>query len=227
MKNKRVRIYTDGACEGNPGPGGIGFVILSDEADIEFSQGYLQTTNNRMELLAAIAGLERLQEKTTVKIYSDSKYLVDAITQGWALEWRENGYIRKGGIRVPNADLWERLLPLIEKHGVLFSWVKGHAGNRYNERADHLSYAAITGDNLLVDEGYLRQVELEKIAPSKITKVGQPCRKCGTAVIKKKPRGKPKAGQTSYYEYYLFCPECETRYFVEKAKVEINQGNLF
>jgi ribonuclease HI len=227
MNDKRVRIYTDGACEGNPGPGGIGIVILSEESEVEFSQGYRYTTNNRMEILAAIAGLERLKEKSTVTIYSDSKYLVDAVTQGWAVSWREKDYIRKGGVRVPNADLWERLLPLIEEYDVHFSWVKGHAGDPHNERADHLSYAAIEGENLLEDTGYLAQLELEKLAPSKISEVGQPCRKCGTPVVKKKPRGKPKPGQSSYYEYYLFCPECETRYFVEKAKKDVNQGTLF
>jgi ribonuclease HI len=227
MTDKRVRIYTDGACEGNPGPGGIGFVILSEGSEVEFLQGYRHTTNNRMELMAAIAGLESMKEKCTATIYSDSKYLVDAVTQEWAIAWRENGYVRKGGIRVPNADLWERLLPLIEEHEVHFSWVKGHAGDAHNERADHLSYAAIEGEDLLEDTGYLKQLELEKLAPSKITEVGQPCRKCQTPVVKKKPRGKPKPGQASYYEYYLFCPECETRYFVEKAKREVNQGNLF
>ncbi|MGB2897261.1 MAG: ribonuclease H, partial [Anaerolineales bacterium] len=108
MTEKHAHIYTDGACEGNPGPGGIGFVILSEGSEAEFSQGYRHTTNNRMELMAAIAGLERLKEKCTATIFSDSKYLVDAVTQGWASSWRENGYVRKGGIRVPNADLWER-----------------------------------------------------------------------------------------------------------------------
>ena len=227
MTEKHVRIYTDGACEGNPGPGGIGFVILSEGSQAEFSQGYRHTTNNRMEIMAAIAGLESLKGKCAATVYSDSKYLVDAVMQGWAYSWRENGFIRKGGVRVPNADLWERLLPLIEEHDVHFSWVKGHAGDAHNERADHLSYAAIDGKDLLEDEGYLKQLELEKLAPSKITEEGQPCRKCGTAVVKKKPRGKPKPGQSSYYEFYLFCPECETRYFVEKAKRKVNQGNLF
>ena len=227
MTEKHVSIYTDGACEGNPGPGGIGFVILSEGSQVAFSQGYRHTTNNRMEIMAAIAGLESLKGKCTATIYSDSKYLVDAVMQGWAVAWREKGYVRKGGLRVPNTDLWERLLTLIEERDIRFSWVKGHAGDPNNERADHLSYAAIDGDDLLEDEGYLKQLELEKIAPSKITEEGQPCRKCRTPVVKKKPRGKPKPSQSSYYEYYLFCPECETRYFVDKAKREINQGNLF
>ena len=227
MTDKHVHIYTDGACEGNPGPGGIGFVILSEGTEELFSQGYRHTTNNRMELMAAIAGLEILKEKYTATIYSDSKYLVDAVAHGWAAAWRADGYIRKGGVRVPNADLWERLLLLIEEHEVVFSWVKGHSGDPYNEKADQLSYAAIDGENHLEDAGYIEQLELEKLAPSKITLEGQPCRKCGAPVVKKKPDAKPKPGQSSYYEYYLFCPECETRYFVEKAKREINQGNLF
>lgn len=227
MTEKHVIIYTDGACDGNPGPGGYGVVLLFSESRKELSRGYRLTTNNRMEIMAAIAALEALKESCTVTIYSDSKYLVDAITQKWADGWRESGWIRKGGKRVPNADLWERLLSLMEKHTVTFEWVKAHAGDRYNEQADKLSYAAIEGGALIEDGGYLKQIKLEKISPTKITEVGQPCRKCGTPVVKKIPRRKSKRDQSYYFEYYLFCPGCKTMYIVEDSKRYVDQSSLF
>jgi ribonuclease HI len=227
MDKKQTIMYTDGACEGNPGPGGIGIVMECGETHRELSQGYRLTTNNRMEILAVVVGLESIKESSQVTLYSDSKYVVDAMRQGWATNWASMGWVRKGGKRVPNADLWKRLLPLIEKHEVTFKWVKGHAGHRGNEKADQLSYAAIGGTHLLEDEGYLQQLELEKLSPTKITEEGQPCRKCGTPVVKKYPKRKPKSGQTYYFEYYLQCPHCQSIYMVEKAKRSINQKPLF
>ncbi len=227
MAKQQVDIYTDGACDGNPGRGGYGVVLLEGGRRKELSQGYRLTTNNRMELLAAVVGLEALDKPSIVTLYSDSKYLINAMNQGWAMEWKDSGWVRKAGKRVPNADLWARLLALTEAHEVTFKWVKGHSGIRDNERADALSYAAIEGDKLLEDEGYLERLELEREAPSKITEEGQPCRKCGTPVIKVRPKGKRKPDQAYYYEYYLFCPGCETRYMVEEAKRDLNQGKLF
>lgn len=227
MAEKHVVIYTDGACEGNPGPGGVGVVLIWDGTRRELSQGYHLTTNNRMEILAVIIGLEALEESRKVTIYSDSKYVVDAMTQGWVENWRSSDWVRKGGKRVPNADLWKRLLALIQQHEVRFEWVKGHAGDPNNERADRLSYAAMESVNLLDDEGYLRQLELERLSPSKITEEGQPCRKCGTPVMRKVPKRKRKPGQAYYYEYYLQCPECQAIYMVEEAKRIIDQKSLF
>jgi ribonuclease HI len=227
MTINRVMIFTDGACDGNPGRGGYGVVILEGESRRELSRGFRLTTNNRMELLAAVVGLEALHEPSIVTLYSDSRYLVDAINQGWVSGWKDAGWVRKGGKRVPNADLWTKLLALTGVHKVTFEWVKGHSGIRDNERADTLSYAAIEDDDLLDDEGYLDRLELEKVAPSIITEEGQPCRKCGTPVIKKTPKSKRKPDQAYFYEYYLFCPGCETRYMVEDAKRDINQGLLF
>jgi ribonuclease HI len=182
-----------------------------------------------MELMAAVVGLEAIKEASNVILYSDSKYLVNAMNQGWAMDWREAAWVRKTGKRVPNADLWTRLLELNEKHEVTFEWVKGHAGIRENERADALSFAAMDKAELLEDEGYKARLELEREAPSNITEVGQPCRKCGTPVVKQTPKGKRKRkpDQAYYYEYYLFCPGCETRYMVEDAKRDIHQGSLF
>ena len=227
MAKHQVIIYTDGACDGNPGRGGYGIVLLEGGSRRELSQGFRLTTNNRMELLAAVVGLEALDQPSVVTLYSDSKYLINSMNQGWASEWEDAGWVRKAGKRVPNADLWARLLVLSEVHEVTFEWVKGHSGIRDNERADALSYAAIERDDLLHDEGYLNRLDLEKEAPSHITEEGQPCRKCGTPVVKRTPKGKRKPDQAYYYEYYLYCPGCQTRYMVEDAKRDLNQGKLF
>jgi ribonuclease HI len=149
-----VTIYTDGACIGNPGPGGYGTVLLSGEHRKELSGGFANTTNNRMEILAAIVGLESLKKPSAVTIYSDSRYLVDAIEKGWALKWQANGWMRNKKERAVNPDLWERLLDLTKQHDVEFRWVRGHAGNKENERCDKLAVAAAKGRNLPADSGY-------------------------------------------------------------------------
>ena len=151
---KRVTLYTDGACSGNPGPGGYGAVLQFGENRKEISGGFAMTTNNRMELLAVIEGLEVLKRPSAVTVYSDSRYIVDAVNKGWAERWRANGWRRNKRERAINPDLWGRLLGLLEKHNVEFRWVKGHAGNPGNERADELAVAASRGDGLPVDEGY-------------------------------------------------------------------------
>jgi ribonuclease HI len=224
---QRVTIYTDGACDGNPGPGGYGAILIKNSDRKEIAQGYRLTTNNRMEIMAVLEALKSLEKPSEVTVYTDSKYVADSINQGWVQTWRESDWVRKGGKRVPNADLWRALLQLIEMHDVEFKWVRGHAGVPGNERADALSYAAIDRMNPIEDEGYLQELELEQLAPSKITKAGQPCRKCGTPVVRKTPKRKRRSNQAYYYEYYLYCPECQTTYMVEDAKREIDQGKLF
>ncbi len=151
---KTVTIYTDGACSGNPGAGGYGVVLLYGAARKELSGGYRRTTNNRMEVLAVIKGLEALKEPCKVNLYSDSKYVVDAIEKGWVVKWKQNGWMRNKKEKASNVDLWERLLVLLQKHQVSFIWVKGHADNLENERCDQLARAAIQSDNLLEDEKY-------------------------------------------------------------------------
>lgn len=136
---KQVDIYTDGACRGNPGPGGFGAILVFAGIEKEFSGGEAQTTNNRMELLAAITALSALKEPCAVKLYSDSKYLVDAINQNWVYGWRKKGWKKSDGKPALNIDLWERLLTLLETHRVRFIWVKGHNGHPYNERCDRLA----------------------------------------------------------------------------------------
>ena len=153
-KLKEVTIYTDGACCGNPGPGGYGVVLIYGKHRKELSAGFRLTTNNRMEMMAAIAGLEALKFECAATVYSDSKYLVDAVTQGWAKRWRANGWKRNKKDKAMNPDLWGRLLDLCDRHKVNFLWVKGHSGVPENERCDELAVAASQEDNLAMDDGY-------------------------------------------------------------------------
>ena len=153
---QEVTIYTDGGCHGNPGPGGYGAVLLSGQHRKELSAGYKRTTNNRMELLACITALETLKQPCRVTLHSDSKYIVDSITKGWARRWQANDWRRNQKEKAINPDLWARLLDLCERHEVQFIWVKGHAGNKENERCDSLVQAAIARNNLKEDANYVR-----------------------------------------------------------------------
>ena len=146
---KEVIIYTDGAAKGNPGKGGYGTVLISGNHEKRLSQGYILTTNNRMELLAVIIGLEALNQKCNVIIYSDSKYVVDSVEKGWVFGWETKEFKGK-----KNTDLWKRFLSIYRNHSVKFKWVKGHAGNKYNEICDQLAVEAAESSNLLNDEGY-------------------------------------------------------------------------
>lgn len=146
----KVEIYTDGAAKGNPGNGGYGAVLLSGAYKKELSGGFRLTTNNRMELLAVIVALEQLKKaRTEVTIYSDSKYVVDAVEKGWVFNWQKTNFKNK-----KNVDLWKRFLEVYANHQVNFVWVKGHAGNFYNERCDELAVEAAEGRELKEDEGY-------------------------------------------------------------------------
>jgi ribonuclease HI len=150
----RIVIYTDGSSLGNPGPGGYGAVIAFPDGDRELSGGYRCTTNNRMELLACIVGLEQLETDAAVTLYSDSRYVVDGMTKGWARAWKRNNWKKSSGEKALNVDLWQRLVDLCERHDVDFIWVKGHAGNPGNERCDRLASQAATLPDLPVDAGY-------------------------------------------------------------------------
>jgi len=144
---KKVKIYTDGACSGNPGPGGYGAILVYGEHQKEFSGGEKQTTNNRMEVLAAIVALEALKETCEVELYSDSRYLVDAIEKDWVTRWKKNNWMRNKKEAALNVDLWERLLVVLARHKVNFFWVKGHAGHPENERCDELAREEIKRSN--------------------------------------------------------------------------------
>ena len=136
---KTVTLYTDGACSGNPGPGGWGIILSYMDVEKEFSGGEKNTTNNRMELTAVIQGLERLKMPCRVELYSDSKYVIDALEKGWAKGWKQRGWIKSDKKPALNPDLWDRLLTLTEKHQVICHWVKGHSDNPKNARCDQLA----------------------------------------------------------------------------------------
>ena len=139
---KHVDLYTDGACSGNPGPGGYGAILVYNGKEKELSEGFLETTNNRMEILGVINGLKALKEPCEVTVYSDSKYVVDAIEKGWLFQWEENGWRRSNKEPVMNPELWMELLVLMEEHEVSFVWVKGHNDHPMNERCDKLAVSA-------------------------------------------------------------------------------------
>ena len=136
---KQVELYTDGACSGNPGPGGWGAILIFKGIEKELSGGEGSTTNNRMELTAVIEGLSALKESCIVELYSDSKYVIDGLSKGWAVSWRKNGWKKADKKPALNPDLWETLLTLTEKHQMRYHWVKGHAENPYNNRCDELA----------------------------------------------------------------------------------------
>ncbi len=145
-----IRIYTDGAAQGNPGPGGFGVILKFNHHEKELSDGFRLTTNNRMELLAVITGLEAIKKSgIAVTIYSDSKYVVDSVEKGWIWGWEKKNFAKKA-----NADLWQRYIPLHQKYKPKFVWIKGHAGHLENERCDELAVQAAEGNRLHVDHWY-------------------------------------------------------------------------
>lgn len=154
---KDIKISTDGACLGNPGKGGWAAVLRFNQHERELSGGFAPTTNNRMEVLAAIQGLEALTEPCRVQLYTDSRYLRDAVEKNWLGSWQRNGWKTAAKKPVKNKDLWQRLLPLLQKHKVTLHWVQGHAGDPDNERCDELAKAAAQDRNLPPDPGYPEQ----------------------------------------------------------------------
>jgi ribonuclease HI len=148
---KPVTIYSDGACSGNPGPGGYGVILDYNGHRKEISGGYRRTTNNRMELMGAIAGLEALTEPCSVTLVTDSQYVFNGIEKGWAARWRARGWMRNAKERALNPDLWQRLLDLVARHEVRFRWIRGHAGHAENERCDALAVAAASRSDLPED----------------------------------------------------------------------------
>ncbi len=233
-----VNIYTDGGAEPNPGKGGFGVIMTYKEHRKEFSAGYLMTTNNRMELMGVIFSLEQLKKPSIINIYSDSKYVIDGITEGWAEKWKSNNWFRTRTQKAANYDLWEKLLNLISIHkSVTFNWIKGHNGHLENERCDQLASLALNSDHLLEDLGYNITTEatnnleiplttINQSNKGKILNVGDSCRKCNTSVIKKNRVKKAiKPNQNYYFAYYLLCPNCKTIYNIEEAKRYCTNNN--
>jgi ribonuclease HI len=235
-----INLYSDGGAEPNPGKGVFGVVMEYKGKKKEFCQGYEMSTNNRMELMGVIFGLERLKTKSIVNVFTDSRYVIDGIEKGWAERWKSKKWYRNGSEKAINFDLWDKLLTLIStQEKVKFNWIKGHAGHVENERCDQLANFALNGANLLVDTGYLEsllgkenkaennQVGSRKI---KVNAEGDVCRKCGSQVVKKVTKDKKqKPGKSYYFEYILLCPGCKTMYLVEDAKRDIvkNENTLF
>ena len=150
MKRPPIQMYTDGACSGNPGPGGYGVILRCGSLEKEISAGYANTTNNRMELLAVITGLEAIRwERAEVTVWSDSSYVVDAVEKGWVFGWEKKNFAKKA-----NGDLWRRFLAVYRRHQVRFQWIRGHNGHPENERCDALAVAAAAVPNLPLDPGY-------------------------------------------------------------------------
>lgn len=229
-----VELYSDGGAEPNPGKGGFGVILSHKGRRKEYFKGYKLTTNNRMELMGVIFGLEQLKTKSNVQVYTDSRYVIYGITKGWAVKWKQNNWYRTKTEKAINSDLWERLLNEISNHNVQFNWVKGHAGHPENERCDALASYGIYSKELIEDTGYepseitkkettIIISEIPNKPKIKIQNEGDLCRKCGEPVIKRIPSKsrKIKPNQTYYFEYYLYCPSCKNMYLVEEAKREI------
>jgi len=164
QRRTHVTIYTDGACSGNPGPGGYGVVMLDGSGRRrELSAGFRNTTNNRMELLAVIVGLETLKRPCDVTLISDSEYVINAITKGWLIGWQKKGWRKADKKPVANIDLWQRLLPLLNEHNIEFKWTRGHAGNIENERCDELAVEASQMPDLPLDTRGAAEASQERI----------------------------------------------------------------
>ncbi len=233
MKLPKVDIYSDWWARPNPWVGWYGVVMKYKWNIKEFSWFEEYSTNNRMELTGAIIGLEKLKTKSKVNLYTDSSYVVNWIDKWWAINWKENNWMRNSSDKVLNADLWERLLNIVEQHEVKFNWVRWHNGHEENERCDELATEQILKNQsysnvenvkkdveALDNESEIRKVLNENNDKSiKITAEWQACRKCGTKVEKKIPKKINKKNKSFYYRYYLGCPGCKTNYFVDDAKV--------
>lgn len=217
-KDKRpdIELYSDGASENNPGASGYGVILRCPSLNYEkeFSQGYEISTNNRMELLGVISGLEKLKNPSNVSVFTDSKYVAEAMQQGWFERWKDNNWKRNPKEKVANVDLWKRLEPLLEQHNVTFNWVKGHNGHPENERCDRLAVEASKNSPKLVDTGYDPNENLH----IKVEKEGDLCRHCDTPVIKVMRNLGERPKKETYYEWWFKCPNCKALYMVEEAK---------
>ncbi len=235
----KIDLFTDGGADPNPGRGGYGIILSWKGHRKEFHEGFVLTTNNRMELMAVIKGLEKLKGKSEVRVFSDSKYLIDGIEKGWAKKWKANNWFRTKNEKALNADLWDRLLGHVEHHEVKFHWVKGHDGHPENERCDALATLAMQLKNLTEDVGFIHKENITNLVDKetlsgtsnkpKIQKEGDLCRKCNTPLVIKTPeKRKVKEHQEYYFAYYLYCPSCQTLYHLEEAKRTIeNNPSLF
>ncbi len=229
----KVQLYSDWWSVPNPWKAGYGIILCYKEIKKEFNQGYILSTNNRMEMMWVITGLSKLKTISQVEVYTDSQYTINGIEKWWAKKWKKNNWMRTKSQKATNYDLWEKLLSLVEKHQVTFHWVKWHNGHIENERCDELATLALESNNLIEDKGFKGDIinsKKDKIAKvlskkkntNKISSSWDICWKCNTPVIKKIPKKKKfKPEQKFYYEYFLFCPWCQTNYMIPEGKREI------
>lgn len=245
----KVELYSDGWANPNPGPGGYGIILCCQWVQKEFTQWYTLTTNNRMELSGVITWLSKLTKKSNVHVYTDSQYTINGIQKGWAKKWKANNWMRTKNDKAVNADLWEKLLDVVEKHQVTFHWVKGHNWHEQNERCDELATLAMKQENLIKDEWFIpSEKDLDKLnnpvkipentekilkvigkwdPNMKVKKEGDPCKKCLTPVEKKIPKHTKKTLlKKFYYRYYFNCPNCKTNYMTDEAKDDVKNLKL-
>jgi ribonuclease HI len=228
----KVDIYSDWWANPNPWPWGYGVIMRSWEYQKDFSQWFVRTTNNRMELMWAITGFRKLKKKSQVTLHTDSQYTINGLEKWWAKKWKANNWYRTWKQKAINHDLWEILLDLSEQHEVTFQWIKWHNGHLENEMCDELATLAMQRDDLIVDEGFIEEVEKsasqKKTAKNRATltetfeKTGTDCRNCDNPLVKKIPKHNKKTLEKAYfYAYYHHCPACKTNYMLEEAKRDI------
>jgi ribonuclease HI len=218
MSLPKVELYSDWWARPNPWFWGYGIILKCNNVVKEFSGNKKDTTNNRMELTWIIEWLKKLKTKSEVNVYTDSKYTINGIENGWAKKWQENNWMRTKKDKAINSDLWEILLDLLEKHRVKFNWVKGHDWHEENERCDELATLEILKNTKTPLNSPL--VRRDK-ATQKEKNSWNICRKCNNVLEKKKPKKKNTNNKSFYYLYYMHCNNCKTNYFVEEAKVFI------
>lgn len=231
MSLPEVHIFSDWGANPNPGPGGYGVILKYGDHKKDFSQGYKKTTNNRMELMGAITGLQKLKARSKVILTTDSQYTINGIQKWWAKKWRANNWFRTGTQKAQNWDLWEILLLEVEKHDVHFAWIKWHTGHIENEFCDELATLAMQKKDLLVDTWYIEAPEKPKQTKTTSSKLwlisefeltGTDCKKCLNPLEKKYPKHTKKTLlKEYYYEYYHHCPACKTNYMLQEAKRDI------
>ena len=248
IKLPEVELYSDWWANPNPGKWWYWIILCCKWVKKEFNEWFEITTNNRMELTWVITWLNKLKTKSKVKVYTDSQYTINWIEKWWAKKWKKNNWYRTKTEKAVNYDLWEKLLDIVSIHEVEFEWVRWHNGHEENERCDELATLAMDNKKLKVDNGYVpsknsnqttiwllednkNKEDIIKVLSKwkwdstiKVRKEWDPCKKCLTPVIKKKPKHTKKTLLKSYYyEYFFTCPNCKTNYIVNDAKRDIKK----
>jgi len=238
-KLDEVHIFSDGWANPNPGPGGYGVILKSWDYQKDFSQWYKRTTNNRMELMWAIVGFQKLKNRSKVTLNTDSQYTINGLEKWWAQKWKANNWLKSDKKKAQNWDLWEILLWEYEKHDVSFNWIKGHNGHLENELCDELATLAMQRNDLRVDEWYVETPKtkqnplsilsntslnspLREEMKSQFESAWMNCKKCQNPLVIKYPKHTKKTLEKQYYyEYYHHCVACKTNYMLEAAKRDI------